>query len=68
MKEFKCRIVFVFSVISLFLITTGCSHKHDGKYVKDSEGNVYKLEWCIGKAYFLKEVNISEIDSLNIKR
>ena len=31
-------------IIALLFIIAGCQHKHNGKLVRDAEGNIYKLE------------------------
>lgn len=38
--------------------------KLDGKYVKDAQGFVYRLEWLGGSAYSLRKANISEAEEV----
>jgi hypothetical protein len=33
-----------FAYVLLSAVFVGCTYKHDGKLVKDIEGNIYKLE------------------------
>jgi hypothetical protein len=46
--------------ISALLILYGCG-KHEGKYVKDKDGNVYQLEWKIGWLYQLHHVDTTQV-------
>lgn len=46
-------------------ILIGCTYKHDGKLVKDTEGNIYKLVGSqkIGEAYYLVEIDTVDYSS-----
>ena len=47
-------------LISMLLIFSSCG-KHEGKYVKDKDGNIYQLEWAIGTCYKLRPVDTTQV-------
>ena len=38
------RLTLAFASLLLSAVFVGCTYKHDGKLVKDTEGRIYKLE------------------------
>lgn len=50
----------------LVAVLSGCQWKHDGKILKDKEGNLYRLEasGIRNESYDLKPLPTAEIDSL----
>lgn len=43
-------------------ILVGCTYKHDGKLVKDTEGNIYKL---VGNGRTSEAYHLVEIDTVD---
>ncbi len=38
-------------LIAATVLLISCDKSLDGKYVKDTDGNIYRLEWRIGVVY-----------------
>jgi hypothetical protein len=60
------RLTLAFASLLLAVVFQGCSWKHDGKVVKDKDGNLYRLE-ASGyrhESYDLKPLPTADIDSL----
>ncbi len=67
MKKFKISTVVAIAVyVMLSVVFQGCSWKHDGKILKDKDGNLYRLEasGIRNESYDLKPLPTAEIDSL----
>ena len=64
------RLTLAFTVLLLAVVFQGCEWKHDGKVLKDKDGNLYRLEASgIGhENYDLKPLPTADIDSLLKKR
>lgn len=64
MKKFKISIVIVIAVYAMLAV--GCTWKHDGKVVKDKDGNLYRLKASgyRNESYDLKPLPTADIDSL----
>ena len=50
----------LFFILISFLLTA-CNMEHDGKYVTDGQGNIYKLHHRIGDLYFVRNVDKDSI-------
>lgn len=54
----------------VFILSVSCSWEHDGKVVKDSEGNYFLLEsnGIRNESYDLTPLPKHQIDSLNLNK
>lgn len=54
-----------FSILLLSAVFVGCTYKHDGKLVKDTEGIIYKLEGSgrTSEAYHLVPIDTVDYES-----
>ena len=62
------KVKIISGVLILLFLFASCIRKYqdmDDKIVKDSQGNFYQLDYRIGAVFALKEINITEIDSLS---
>jgi len=60
------HLTLAFESLLLAVVFQGCSWKHDGKVLKDKDGNLYRLE-ASGyreESYDLKPLPTADIDSL----
>jgi hypothetical protein len=64
MKNIQKHIGLLIFFGSLLLLTSCVEGKMQGKYVKDSSGNYYRLEWAVGACYKLQKLDKAELDSL----
>jgi len=60
------RFIIAFTVLLLAVVFQGCQWKHDGKVLKDKDGNLYRLEasGIRNESYDLKPLPTADIDSL----
>jgi len=60
------RFTIAFTVLLLAVVFQGCEWKHDGKVLKDKDGNLYRLEasGIRHENYDLKPLPTADIDSL----
>lgn len=54
-----------FTFILLSFVFDGCTYKHDGKIVKDTKGNIYKLK---GNGRTSEAYHLEIIDTTNYKK
>lgn len=66
MKKFKISTSTAIAVYAMLAVVQGCQWKHDGKIVKDKDGNLYILEasGIRNESYDLKPLPTADIDSL----
>ena len=60
------RFIIAFTVLLLAVVFQGCQWEHDGKVLKDKDGNLYRLEASgyRNESYDLKPLPTADIDSL----
>lgn len=52
------KMIILITIIAIFTIGLfSCDDSHDGEYVQSTDGKIYRLEWSVGRAYFLQETN-----------
>lgn len=53
-----------FTYVLLLAVFVGCTYKHDGKLVKDTEGRIYKLEGNgrTSEAYYLVPIDTTDYE------
>lgn len=67
MKKFKISTVAAIAVyVMLAVVFQSCHWKHDGKILKDKDGNLYRIEasGIRNESYDLKPLPTADIDSL----
>ena len=67
MKKFKISTVAAIAVYAMLAVVfQSCQWKHDGKILKDKDGNLYRLEasGIRNESYDLKPLPTADIDSL----
>lgn len=67
MKKFKISTSAAIAVYAMLAVVfQGCQWKHDGKILKDKDGNLYRLEasGIRNESYDLKPLPTDDIDSL----
>jgi hypothetical protein len=56
------RLTIAFTSLLLSAVFVGCTYKHDGKIVKDTDGKIYKLE---GNGRTSEAYHLVPIDTVN---
>jgi hypothetical protein len=56
------RLTLAFASLLLSAVFVGCTYKHDGKLVKDTEGRIYKLE---GNGRTSEAYHLTPIDTVD---
>jgi hypothetical protein len=58
------KLIKYFILVILVILVSGCD-EHDGKMCVTSDGELLKLKYNLGETYFVKKIDLEEMNKIN---